>query len=266
MNLSVKLAVSTALTLASAGAFAVTLPTTGNGSLTLTLFSTNDGTPFSYSFDTGTLFSQNSPALLSTPGFSVTYSLTGLAADLAANPGAVANGLVFDVTAASSTGSIATAGAFKLETTFDPSVSLATVQAIQSGAVAAANGHNNTFLTNLSGNPDFTTNTSGADYANANYNASLNTFAVNAASSTNNSLPFYLLVSGRGTTSATTTTQYAGSWTINLTNDTLTYSVPGGAPVPLPPSIWLMVSGLAGVALLSRRRKASAVEFNGAAA
>lgn len=257
MKLPVKLAVSAALTLASAGAFAVTLPSTGDGSLTLTLFSTNDGTPFSYAFDTGLTFSQATPALLNTPGTTLTFNLTGLSADLASTAGqaALTNGLVFDVTAASATGGITTVGALKLETTFDPSVSLATISAIQSGAISAAEGANNKWLTNFGAtNPSFTTNTADANYANANYNASLETFAVNAAASTSSALPFYELTNNRGTTSVGNTTTYAGTWSIDLTADTLTYTV-AGAAVPLPPSVWLMISGLAGLAVLGRRRK-----------
>jgi hypothetical protein len=267
MNLSVKLAVGAALTVASVGAFANSLPSSGDGSLYVTIFSEDDGTPFSYAFDTGTTFSQNSVAALSAPGTKIVYNLTGLAADLAANPAAKAGGLVFDVTAASQTGSIATVGGFHLETTFDTSVSLATIQGIQSGAVAAAEGHNNQYLTNITTNPFFTTNTSDPAYANGNYNAALETFTVNAAGSTSSSLPFYVLTSGRATTSIGTTTQYAGTWSVDLTADTLTYTVAGGtAPVPLPASVWLMISGLAGVAVLGRRRKSSGMDFTGAAA
>jgi hypothetical protein len=268
MNLSVKLAVGAALTLASVGAFAVTLPTTGDGSLVLTLLSTNDSTPFSYAFDTGTTFSQNGVAALSAPGTKIVYNLTGLATDLAANPAAVAGGLVFDVTASSSKGSIAVAGSFGLETTFDPAtVTLANVASIQSGGISAANTHNNTFLGSFTSNPSFTTNTTDSNYANGVYNAGLETFAFNAAGSTDSALPFYLMVSGRGNTSANTTTLYAGTWSIDLSKDTLTYTVAGGtAPVPLPASVWLMISGLAGVAVLGRRRKNSGMDFSGAAA
>ncbi|HXP66146.1 MAG TPA: VPLPA-CTERM sorting domain-containing protein [Steroidobacteraceae bacterium] len=267
MNVSVKLAVGAALTLASVGAFAVSLPTTGDGSLVLTLFSENDSTPFSYAFDTGTTFSQNGVAALSAPGTKIVYNLAGLAADLAANPAAVSGGLVFDVTAASTTGSIAKAGSFSLETTFDPSVGLANVASIQSGGISQANGHNNIFLGSFTSNPSFTTNPTDSNYANAIYDNGLETFVFSAAGSTDSALPFYLMVSGKGTTSATTTTQYAGTWSIDLSKDTLTYTVAGGAaPVPLPASVWLMISGLAGVAVLGRRRKGSAMDFTGAAA
>jgi len=78
-----------------------------------------------------------------------------------------------------------------------------------------------------------------------------------AAGSVSDALNFYEMISTKGQTNQiASATEYAGTWSINLTNDTLTYSV-AGAPVPLPPSVWLMVSGLAGVAFLGRRRKAA---------
>jgi len=259
MKFSVKLAVSAAFTLASAGSYAgISLPSTGDGSLTLTLFSTNDGTPFSYSFDTGYTLSQLTSAAFSTPGSTLNFSLTGLAGDLSANSSATPN-LVYDVTAAGQTGSIAKAGSFTLATTFDPGVSQATIAGSTSGAVASAVNTNNNWLSNFGAtNPSFTTNSADANYANANYGVGLNTFGYNAASSTANSLSFYELVSNKSTTSTVQTpTVFAGTWSINLATDTLTYSVPGSAPVPLPPSVWLMISGLAGVAVLGRRRKGS---------
>jgi hypothetical protein len=255
MNSRIKLAVAGALTLASASAFAVNLPTTGNGSAVLTLFSTDDTTPFSYTFDLGINFN-DVLANYSTPGFTKSFSLTGLAADLAANPAAQAN-LVFDVTSASTTGSVATVGGFKLITTFDPATTSAAIGAITTGALSQANGHNNTFLTNFGAtNPSFTTNPADTNYANANYNTVLNTFptGTNVAASTSSALPFYELVSAKGTTTLATSTNLGGTWTINLSTDMLTYTVPGGS-VPLPASVWLLISGLAGMFVLGRRRK-----------
>jgi hypothetical protein len=256
-----KLAIGGVLALVSTGVFAQTinLPTSGNGSATLTLFSTSDATPFSYSFNLG--INYNDFATLPTaPGSSVSYSLTGLAADLASAQGVAARpNLVFDVTASAITGSIATAGSFKIGLTSDPTVPQATVTGELSGALSTATNQNNSFLTNFGAtNPSYTTLTTDLNYANINYNQQLNTFAWNVASSTSNALPFYELVSGRGTTSAVTSTVFAGMWSINLTTDTLTYSVPGGTAVPLPAGLWLLLSGLASTGLLARRRVSAA--------
>jgi hypothetical protein len=250
----VKAAVGGIVALASAGAFAQpVLPTTGDGSVTLTLFSTNDSTPFSYSYNMGLTLSQLS-TLPTAPGTSQSWSLTGLASDLSGFAGT--SNLVFDVTAAAATGSIATAGSFKLASTFDPvTAPPATVAGTTSGALSAAEGHNNTWLSNWGGgtaNNQFTNNAAAANYANANYGAGLNTFSYNAAASTGTALPFYELVSKMGSTSIATTSTFAGVFTIDLSSDTLTYTVPSS--VPLPAGVWLLVSGLAGLGVFGRRR------------
>jgi hypothetical protein len=262
MNLKMKFALGGVLALASAGAFAqtISLPSSGNGSAVLTLFSTDDSTPFSYTFNLGLTFTDLLNASYQTPGFTKSWSLTGLAGDLSGFTGT--SNLVFDVTAAKQSGSIAVAGSFGLETTFDPSILLSTITALQSGSLQTAEQKNNAFLTNFgTTNPSFTKTTTDPNYANANYNAQLNTFAINAAASTSLALPFYELVSNKSTTSTIQTPLvYAGKWTINLATDTLTYTVPG-SQVPLPAGVWLLASGLLGMFLMSRRRRSDDAAF-----
>jgi hypothetical protein len=256
----IKTAVGGILALAAGSAFAQApaLPTTGDGGVTLTLFSTSDATPFSYAYNLGLTVSQLS-TLPTAAGSSQSWNLTGLAADLSGFSGT--SNLVFDVTGATTTGSIAKAGTFVLASTFDPvTAPPGTIQTSTSGAVAAAEGHNNTWLTNWSGtaNNQFTTNTSAANYANANYNASLDTFPYNEAAAVGTDLPFWELVSAKGTASTVqSATQFAGLFSLDLSTDTLTYSVPGSSPVPLPAGIWLLVSGLAGLGVFGRRRAAA---------
>jgi hypothetical protein len=271
MKLSTKLAIGGALALASVSAFAqVSVPTppysgtltnsnTGNGSAILTLFSANDATPYSYEFNLGLNFNDLLPANgMNTAGTTLTWSLTGLTL-----PGGVSTSdLLFDVTAAAQTGSIIKAGSFSLLTTVDPSVALATVQGTTSGVLQAGTTNNSNFITNLNAssatNPKTTTTTSDPTYANANYNSQLNALPYNAAGSVNSALSFFELVSNKATTSIATVTQYAGTWSINLANDTLTYSVAGGGgnppPVPLPAGLWLLLSGLTGMGVLGRRK------------
>lgn len=265
----IKIALGGALAALSAGAFAqtVVLPSASTGgSLTLTLFSNNDATPFSYAFNLGLTMSQLS-TLPTAAGSSQSFSLTGLSSDLSAytTAGGATSSLVFDVTGAQAgIGSpITHAGIIQVAITTDPSVSLSTLQGLANQAVEGAESINTTWLTNFgTTNPSYTTSTAAANYANANYNSSLNTFAFNSASSTSNALPFYQLLTAKG--AASTTIQapiaYAGLWSINLSTDMLTYSVPGAA-VPLPAGVWLLLSGLAGLGVLSRRRKGDTADM-----
>ena len=223
-------------------AFALSLPTTGNGSAILNIFSTDDSTPFSYSFDFGKLLSELTPASLDTPGNRLTFNLTDLQADLATAAGqaALANGLVFHVSAAAITGSIATAGAFQLLTTAAPNTDAAEITATTSGALAAANAQNNMFLSNLATNPAFTTDPADAFYINANYNEIYNHLLFSAAGSTSEALPFYRLTSNRGSSAPIQApTKYAGAWSVDLNSSTLTYTAANAVPVPWP--LWAEV-------------------------
>jgi len=256
----VKLALGT-LALASSAAFAQapSLPSSGDGSVTLTLFSSNDATPFSYSYNLGLTVSQLS-SLPPAGAAPQVWSLTGLAADLSGFGGT--SNLVFDVSGASSSGSpVKTAGAVKFATTVDTSVSAATLAALVNGGPEAAEANNNTWLTNWSGtaNNQFTNNAAASNYANTNYGSAEGTWAFNVASSVGNSVPFFELLTAKGgtTTAIQTPVQFAGLFSVNLANDTLTYT-----PVPLPAGVWLLLSGLAGMGVFGRRRN----DVNGAAA
>jgi hypothetical protein len=261
MNRLVKIAVGGALALAASSSFAaVSLPSTGDGSLTLTLFSNDDGTPFSYGFDTGVTLSTlgNLPTA---PGATQSWSLSGLSADLSGFTGT--SSLVFDVSAAGqAAGAPAkTAGLYHFATTFDPSVSLATITAFTNVNVETAVGNNGIWLSNFgTGQTSFSTGLADANYANAKYPSNYNAFGDNAAASVGTSLPFYLLTQGKGATGAATLapSTYAGTWSVDLADDTLTYSV-ASLPTPLPAGLWLLLSGLTGMGLLGRRRREGVV-------
>jgi hypothetical protein len=62
-------------------------------------------------------------------------------------------------------------------------------------------------------------------------------------------------VTGNGSGSGTTTAFSLGSAVFSLANDTLTFTGNGGnTPVPLPAAVWLLGSGLLGLAGVGRRR------------
>lgn len=61
-------------------------------------------------------------------------------------------------------------------------------------------------------------------------------------------------VTGNGTAGGSTTAFSLGTAIFSLANDTLTFTGNGGAPVPLPAALWLLGSGLLGLAGVGRRR------------
>jgi hypothetical protein len=69
---------------------------------------------------------------------------------------------------------------------------------------------------------------------------------------------FYNVAAVAGSRSAVTNVAYAGFWDLSTTGD-LTYNVSyaSAAPVPLPAAIWLLGSGLLGMAGIARRRSSS---------
>jgi hypothetical protein len=63
-------------------------------------------------------------------------------------------------------------------------------------------------------------------------------------------------VTGNGTAGGSTTAFSLGTAIFSLSNDTLTFTGNGGTPVPLPAALWLLGSGLLGLAGVGRRRAA----------
>jgi hypothetical protein len=57
------------------------------------------------------------------------------------------------------------------------------------------------------------------------------------------------------TGTAATATAYAGTWSLDATNGTLSYTV---SSVPLPAAAWLLLSGLGGLGVVGRRRAVKA--------
>jgi hypothetical protein len=108
-----------------------------------------------------------------------------------------------------------------------------------------------------SADPRFWGNTSkGGD----NYAGNLNGYgtAAHSSSGLGTSMSFYLLT-GNGYVSnpfalTASATAYAGVWSVSTAGD-LTYTVPSA--VPLPAAAWLLLSGLAGLGAIGRRRNST---------
>jgi hypothetical protein len=109
-------------------------------------------------------------------------------------------------------------------------------------------------------NPCVNTVDAGQDSWGASYNGALN---VSAAGSVGTALGFYQMLGVTGGTTATATvTRFQnslgnlGTWLLTQ-EGRLTYSIAGGPVVPLPAAVWLLISGLAGLGVVSRRRVAA---------
>ena len=85
---------------------------------------------------------------------------------------------------------------------------------------------------------------------------------MNIAAAVGSSLEFYSITSvPNGRTTISSGADLGGKWSFNLLTDTLTWSPNTVSAVPVPPAVWLFLSGLIGVALTARRRSSAAPSF-----
>lgn len=294
MGISLKrIVVACALALASATAMAqtVVVPSTipetipdgagAAGGLVLTLFSNSADTPYSYSYNLGLTASQVSllTSDMASDDKELTWNLPSLA------PAGLTGDLRWHVTAGSTFGgstSVPGNQTFLTTVNADYDFILGPVAGapgsgnpagyLQNTSVSASAQRFGEYVTNLNanaGNADISTNPADPFFQHA-----LSAYGPSIAGQVQNAgligqaLEFYFLTTvdnpntagqlavGPGAATATryqSSTGSIGHWLLNLDNDTLTWSV---APVPLPAAAWLLLSGLAGLGVISRRRAA----------
>jgi len=272
MNLAIKSAVAAALLGAvSMSAFGATVnvtpppsgpapsPSVGNGGLMLEIFdtTTNHYDTLWLGGDLGTFTSSATPA----GGVTFDYGKVSNFGSLFTATD-VSSGQVNFVVAASNT---SVAGGNVLITTLSAKQpTLFTNAAIQNAATAIQNGV--TLFDATSGcnsvNPCGATSTTDPNYLgnqlNGRYNSGLPTTANAAGIVGGTGVGFYTLTQTQAGPGNGTKVQFAnasgnGIWAVDASGD-VTYTIPGASAVPLPAAIWLLGSGLVGLAGVGRRR------------
>lgn len=229
--------------------------------------STNDGALYFYLYDnvgestyslnywTGLTISDISPIEMDDAGFTLEWNID---TSSALAYGGISN-LVWGVSAGDH-GSLNVAGDIALSTTVNVGAGSITslTNGQTSGIVASTNGitngnnevlgaldiqtvafSTNDVLSNYSQVPDFNWT---ADAEDPSATLAMYRFAQNGARAPGN---------------ATNTTLYAGVWSFDLAAGILRYTVGGGSEVPLPAALWLLLSGLGGMGIVSRRKSAA---------
>jgi hypothetical protein len=258
-----KLAMAGALLAASGAAFADAVVPVGpsspvtplgdDGGLIFTMYSMDDTTPFSMSYYLGLTISQVVPTEMDQAGLSLTWNVQGLG-NL---PGSVPASSLHWAVYAADQGANSVAGSARLATSVFAGNSTPGVSTNGAIVNAASNITNyNGFANSTNDSPvDFVTNPADPLYVPQVIADNLGSNSIQAGGGLADVLAFYLFSNtSRQPAGTASSVQYAGTWSFNLGAGTLNYSVPGGAPVPLPAAAWLLLSGLAGLGVIGRRK------------
>ena len=253
--------------LVAALAFAAASPTfaaiadgsTGNGQLFMSVWDPVAQTSYirNLNVDMNTFIANGN-----TSGYSLSYAADSVlsgAYNLASN-----TNLVYNVAALDSTSGTPMAGNSIQRYLSTTNATQAQVQQTSNSNLTTGFSTVNGYVAAASlGNPADSSTWTAADgsaYFGSGFGINWNTKAsFDSTAAVGQSLNFYKLqASSTSGLAKIAGTPFAGSWNLG-TNGTLNYSVAAAAPVPLPPAVWLLGSGLIGMVGVARRKSTKSV-------
>lgn len=230
-----------------------TTNTDEDGGLVFYLFNTGD-TTYSLTYNLGLDLSDFTYSATDDGGLTLTWNIdTSLYSDYSLTD------MVWGVNAGDN-GSQSTDGSMNLLTTIDAG-SITTLT--NTGVLGATNAIETAYSgANLDTDPeDVNTTAYNQEDVKSNVGTALGGIAgmdwtASAADSSDTlEMYYYAQNGGRGQGDAEAlSTKYAGVWSFDASSGTLTYTV---AAVPVPAALWLLLSGLGGLGVVSRRRVAA---------
>jgi hypothetical protein len=267
MNMIVKSAVASALSLAAGGAFAMGLPSSGSSDLVLIV--QNNATPTNvYALDTGISINSVMPtsglvtnSVLATTIAGINSSIaqsSTLQAFLASNP-AAGDGWTIEAGQYIGLTNALTKTAGNSKAIFSSGIATGNPSAVNATTLALLEGYQGAYGQDVGSGGLMALQTSKEASSGVSYSTQASTkYSILGApdlSALGTTVNLYGLT-GNGNTGAVQS-YILGTASLG-TNGTLTLAAnSGGAPVPLPAAVWLFGSGLLGLVGVSRRRKAA---------